>query len=865
MAQDPLTSYKAKRNFSRTSEPKDGGEASARGLRYVIQKHWASHLHYDFRLELDGAMKSWAVPKGPSFDCKDKRLAVHVEDHPISYSDFEGTIPAKQYGAGKVLIWDSGTWHPIGDAHKGYRDGDLKFELRGHKLRGRWVLVRMKSKGEKQSPWLLIKEKDQFTRPQAEFSVVDEFPDSVKERPALESGSSPRRGTEAVQSVGKKLSTAARTGNVMPPGAIKADLPSTLSPQLASLVDGPMPDLNDWVYEIKFDGYRLLTRIDGADIKLFTRNGNDWTSKLLPLQKNIAKLKLPPGWYDGEIVVPNAKGVPDFGALQQSFDVSKTNDIILYLFDLPYFDGHDMRAVTLEARREVLQRVLDGLVSEQVRFSAAFDAPPASVIASACKLGLEGVIAKRRDAPYVSRRSSSWRKLKCSQRQEFVIGGYTDPQGTRRGLGALLLGVYDDQGRLQYAGKVGTGFSERTLATLKIRLDTLASRSNPFLNATTIAGEAHWLRPLLVAEVSFGEWTGGGHIRHAVFHGLRSDKMATAVVREESTKVVKTDRHSAATKSLALSARLHITHPDRIIDASTGITKIELVRYYGLVGELMMEHLAGRPVSLLRMPSGVGGALFFQKHAEIEKLPGFKQLDPALDRNHPPLLEVADKLGLQSAAQWNVVEFHTVNATSKSFARPDRMVFDLDPGEGVRWTLVQEAAELLRAFLTQLGLPAYLKTSGGKGLHVVVPLRKVHDWDTVKGFSQAIVLHLATTIPQRFVAKSGPRNRIGKIFIDYLRNTSGATTVSAWSARARPGLGISVPVDWRELNSLTSAAQWSVRNVHTRLDKGNAPWSGYHQAAQSLTAAMKLMKYKRKPREIDFALTHHPYLPTSNK
>ena len=831
MAHDPLSSYKAKRNFSRTPEPVDGGVVSAVGLRFVIQKHWASHLHYDFRLELDGTMKSWAVPKGPSFDSKDKRLAVQVEDHPIAYSTFEGKIPDKQYGAGKVIIWDSGTWYPIGDARKGYRDGDLKFELRGHKLHGKWALVRMKGNSEKQAPWLLIKEKDQFMRPAAEFSVVDEHPDSVKRQSVTSR---------------KDLKKAAHEGYALPAGAIKSALPATLAPQLATLIDAPPPGPDDWVYEIKFDGYRLLTRIEGAGIKLFTRNGNDWTPKLLPLHKTITRLKLPSGWYDGEIVVPNADGVPDFGALQQSFDASTTNDIILYLFDLPYFDGYDMRAATLESRRAVLQRTLQQAPSEQVRFSAAFDAPPASVIASACKLGLEGVIAKRRDAPYVSRRSSTWVKLKCSQRQEFVIGGYTEPQGTRIGIGALLLGAHNDKGALLYTGKVGTGFSGRTLDMLKTRLDALQSRNNPFSKSSVIAGKSHWVTPTLVAEVSFGEWTRSGHIRHAVFHGLQTNKDAKLIVREQAAKAETTDKDTATTekKSLALSARTRITNPDRVIDASTGITKIELVRYYGLVGDLMMEHLKGRPVSLLRAPSGVGGALFFQKHAETEKLPGIKQLDPALDRDHPPLLEVAAKQGLQSAAQWNVVEFHTVNATSKSFARPDRMVFDLDPGEGVRWAQLQEAVELMHAFLTQLGLPAFLKTSGGKGLHVVVPLRKVHDWDTVKGFSQAIVLHLAKTIPQRFVAKSGPSNRIGKIFIDYLRNATGATTVCAWSVRARPGLGISVPVDWGELKSLTSAGHWSVRTVHTRLDKGNAPWSGYNKAAKSLTAAMKLLDYK---------------------
>ena len=819
---DALTKYKARRNFALTPEPSGGGEGGGEALSFVVQKHWASSLHYDLRLELDGVMKSWAVPKGPSLDASVKRMAVEVEDHPVSYSGFEGTIPPRQYGAGRVIVWDQGSWHPLGDPHQGCRDGNLKFELRGQKLHGRWALVRMKGRGEKQPAWLLIKEKDRFARPALEFSVVDALPDSVLAPPA------PAPGRDD-----------------LPPEAKPAALPATLAPQLATLVDAPPADAQGWVHEIKFDGYRLLTRVDGAGIKLFTRNGNDWTARLVPLHQAIARMKLPPGWYDGEIVVPGDTGVPDFGALQQAFDGAKTNEVVLYLFDLPYVDGHDLRAVPLEGRRAVLRRVLQQVpakaASEQVRFSEEFDAPPHSVVEAACKLGLEGVIAKRRDSPYVSRRSTDWIKLKCSQRQEFVIGGHTEPQGARTGIGALLLGVHDGSGALRYAGRVGTGFSERSLEDLKARLDVLRVGASPFTDSAGIEGRPHWVKPALVAEVSFGEWTRGSHLRHAVFHGLREDKEAGLIVRE------KTARPPAKPASQALSPRVRVTHPDRVIDASTGVTKIELVRYFGLVGELMMAHLKGRPVSLVRAPGGVGGELFFQKHAETEKLPGIRQLDPALFISHPPMLEVASAQGLLSAAQWNVVEFHTLNCGTKSFEHPDRMVFDLDPGAGVPWPQVREAAELVHAFLGQLGLPAFLKTSGGKGLHVVVPLRKVHDWDTVKGFSQAIVAHLARTVPQRFVAKSGPRNRVGKIFIDWLRNGLGATTVCAWSPRARPGLGISVPLAWSELKSVQGGDHWNVRTAHTRLATGNQAWSGYARAARSLGAAIKMLADAAEP------------------
>jgi len=842
---ESLQRYRAKRNFSITSEPSDDGETSPEGLSFVVQKHWATRLHYDFRLELDGTMKSWAVPKGPSFDSKDKRMAVHVEDHPISYSSFEGTIPAKQYGAGKVIIWDKGSWHPIGDPHAGYRDGNLKFELRGHKLQGKWVLVRMKGRGEKQEAWLLIKEKDEFVRPALEFSVVDEMPDSVSKLPAPK-----------VSPGGKSVATKKAAAVVAPSSVIKADLPLTLSPQLATLVDGPPERHEEWLFEIKFDGYRLLARIDGQDIKLFTRNGNDWTAKLSALHKELTRLQLPSGWYDGEIVVQNDQGLPDFGALQLSFDTSRTSAITYFIFDVPYFDGNDLRATPLQARRALLQKLLSGLKSDRIKFSAEFDAPPQSVLSCACELGLEGVIAKRRDSTYQSRRSADWVKLKCSQRQEFVIGGFTDPKGSRNGIGALLLGVHDAEGQLLYAGNVGTGFSDARLRDLKAKLESLRATTNPFAASSEIAGRPHWVKPVLVAEVTFGEWTRAGHIRHSVFHGLRTDKPATSIVREKAAsapRARKTAANAAPTPpqlptrkpmSHALSTKLSVTNPDRVIDASTGITKIELVRFYDLVGELMMAHLKNRPVSLVRAPSGVGGELFFQKHAETEKLPGIQQLDPALYISHPPLLEVAAKQGLLSAAQWNVVEFHTLNTGTDSLQRPDRMVFDLDPGEGVAWKTMQQAAELVHAFLTQLGLPAFLKTSGGKGLHVVVPLRRLHDWETVRGFSQTVVEHLAKTIPQIFVAKSGPRNRVGKIFVDYLRNGLGATTASAWSARARPGLGISVPVMWDELAELQSGAHWNIRSAQTRLDKGNAPWSGYAKAAKGIASAMKLLDYK---------------------
>jgi len=818
-----LKTYQAKRNFAITPEPAGGGEVAGEVLSFVVQKHWASRLHYDFRLEVGGTMKSWAVPKGPSYDTKDKRMAVQVEDHPIAYSSFEGTIPARQYGAGKVIIWDQGSWQAqpaTPDPAKALVDGNLKFTLFGHKLQGNWVLVRMKGKGEKQPAWLLIKEKDQFARPASEFSVVDELPDSVKGKPM------PKQARATPQ-----------------PAPPKAALPEKLSPQLATLADGPPPDARQWIFELKFDGYRILARCDGKHVALITRNGKDWTHKLSGLQQALQELGLPPGWYDGEIIVNNEQGQPDFGALQLAFDEDATSQIVYYLFDVPYFDGHDLRSQPVEARRALLEQLLASLsASPLVRFSAELDAAPQKIVAAACKLGLEGVIGKRRGSQYVTRRSSDWIKLKCGQRQEFVIGGYTEPQGARVGISSLLLGVYDGQGALRYAGKVGSGFDRQGLLDLRRRLDALRTETSPFAGKAGGVRQSIWVQPRLVAEVAFAQWTSGGAVRHAVFQGLRSDKQARAIVRERAVKIDQEKTVQSPIKS-SLPASFKVSHAERVIDQESGTTKIDLVRYYALVSKLMLVHLRGRPVSLVRAPSGVGGELFFQKHADTSKMPGLKQLSPDLDPDHPPMLEVATAQGLLSAAQWNVVEFHTQNALASAYGTPNRLVFDLDPGKGVGWPAIQEAAVLLRAFLTELGLSAWLKTSGGKGLHVVVPIRPQYDWDTVKAFSQAIVTHMAELIPQRFVLKSGPAKRVGKIYIDYLRNGRGATTVCGWSARTRSGLGISVPLAWEELDKLKAGDAWNVSNVHSRLDVGNTPWDGYARSAKGLDKAMKKLGF----------------------
>ncbi len=868
-AAPPLARYNAKRDFAKTPEP--AGEAARQGrqLSYVIQKHWASHLHYDFRLELDGVLLSWAVPKGPSYDPQVKRMAIHVEDHPVSYGGFEGRIPEKQYGAGAVIVWDRGTWTPVGDARDGMAQGKLVFELHGEKLAGFWELVRIAKPGDRQEAWLLFKKRDERARGSAEYDVVTALPDSVIDKPlGLAETREPVAQADAVvaeplpKKSPRKAQPAATTA--IPSGAKKAALPETLAPQLATLTKTP-PTGDAWSVEAKFDGYRVLARLSKGRARLFTRNGNDWTDKLASLAKAVEALGLDEGWLDGEMVVLKEGGGQDFNALQNAIDHAHSESITYFLFDAPFLGGYDLRAVPLAERRAVLKAVVERKPGERIRFSDDFPSSPAEVLKAACAMKLEGVIVKRRDAAYTAARSTTWLKLKCALRQEFVIGGYTDRSNASTEIGNLFLGVYEDR-KLRYVGAMGTGWSLATARELKQKLQKIEIDHSPFESGSTkqsrwtkrVPGTEHWVAPELVAEVSFAEWTPDGHLRHASFQGLRTDKPAQAIVREESVEVPAATRRAAAArkgvvvkKTVAaksaevngLVSGIRISSPERVIDASTGTTKLDLVRYYDSVADLILPHLQGRPVSLVRGPSGVDGELFFQKHMEA-KIAGVTVLDAGLWADHAALLQIDTKDALLSAAQFNTIEFHTWNALSRTIDKPDRMVFDLDPGEGVDWTAVQEAAQLTRALLDELGLVSFVKTSGGKGLHVVVPLTPRADWDTVKGFSQAVVQHLAKTIPDRFVAKSGPSNRVGKIFVDYLRNGHGATTAVAFSARARPGLGVSIPVSWDRLTSLQSGAQWTVATARDYLSFEKAdPWAAYSKTRQTLTAAMKRLGY----------------------
>jgi bifunctional non-homologous end joining protein LigD len=701
--------------------------------------------------------------------------------------------------------------------------GKLVFRLHGEKLAGLWELVRISKPDDKQDQWMLFKKRDEWARPLDEYDVIKALPDSVIANPlGLVEEREPRTARR----------TRTNENEIDLSAAVRAPLPAKLEPQLATLANS-LPTTGDWVTETKLDGYRLLARIDKKRVKLFTRNGHDWTAKFPTLAAELLRLPISSGWLDGEVVVLK-DGIPSFSALQDAID-GANQEISFFLFDLMFLDGNDLRKVPLWARRAQLATLL-AEAGEHLLFSQNFDAPPAQVLEAAAGLGLEGLVLKRRDAPYESGRTLSWLKAKARLRQELVICGMTARGGAVGEVGSLLLGYFVGN-KLHDAGSVGTGWDSKTAHELWKRLVAIEVDEAPFdlevkrprRWSRRAAGSERWVEPQFVAEVEFAEWTADGVVRQASFRGLRLDKPASSVVRE-----------GGKTQVPAALPQLKITHPERVVDPSAGITKADLVRYYASVADWMLPHLKERPVALVRAPDGVAGQLFFQKHAERTAMPGLTAHERELWPKHPPLLTVDTPDALLSAAQMNTVEFHTWNSIVHQLDKPDRVVFDLDPGEGVKWTHVQEAAVLVRTLLSELELQAWLKTSGGKGLHVVVPLAPRMDYAKVKAFSQSFVRHLAKTIPERFSAVSGPSNRIGKIYVDYLRNGKGQTTAAAFSARARPGMGVSMPVAWEQLSDLKSGAQWNVQTAREYLSfQSTDPWMEFWSTGHSLAAAIK--------------------------
>ena len=803
IVQTSLSTYRRKRDFKVTPEPQGRVRGSGAQLQFVIQRHAARQLHFDFRLELDGVLKSWAVPKGPSESVGERRLAVEVEDHPLDYAEFEGDIPAGQYGAGHVDIWDRGTWKPIGDPREGLRDGHLKFDLTGRRLRGRWALVRMKPRnGGGKDNWLLIRE-------------GDPAPKSDAAAPGARSTRSTSRRTL---------------------------MPKQMAPELATLVSTP-PAGSGWIYEVKFDGYRLLARIRGDDVTLFTRAGLDWSTRFPGIVAGLSALGIKEAWIDGEAIAVNELGKTDFGRLQRSMEEGAKAPVRYAVFDLLYHDGTDLRKRPLTERRALLKRLLGAKPAAALVFSEDLGEDGAALLAKACKVGLEGLMAKRADSNYAGRRTRDWLKLKCRPRDEFVIGGFTQPRGTRVGLGALMLGSFDG-GRFVYRGRVGTGLRGDVLLRLRDRLGKLETRECPFAEPPSRHpnhAAVHWVQPRLVAEVEYGEMTAQGLIRQGSFVGLREDKPAADVEKpmEAVTTATRKKRSSTRAKRAATSkpaevAGIAISNPDRVIAESDGVTKLDVARYHFDVAKWLLPHVVDRPLAVVKCPGGNLAHCFFQRHpGDIGRVRG-----QAPDT--PPYLHFQKLADVIAAVQNGAFEFHSWGVRFPHLDRPDRITLDLDPDTTLSWATVREACELTRALLDRLELRWFLKTTGGKGLHFVLPLAPRYSWDDVKAFARGLATELARASPKLFIATMSKEKRGGRVFVDYLRNADGATAVAAYSLRARPGLPVSMPIAWTAMRQDVRGTFFNVRNVRGILSSRKAdPWADYEKARQPITAAVR--------------------------
>ena len=806
-----LTEYKRKRNFKRTPEPSGAKrrKRSARGPIFVVQKHAARNLHYDFRLEHGGVLWSWAVPKGPSLDPKVKRLAMQVEDHPLDYGDFEGVIPRGEYGGGTVLLWDTGKWHPEGDPKEGYARGRLDFTLEGEKLRGRWHLIRTRPRGGSlrgARTWLLFKGSDDEARRGPKADVVAESPDSVASGRSLEQ-------------VGESADRVWRSNRRRRRPQGRDPLPDFVPPQLATLVAAP-PDGDEWLHEQKLDGYRIQARIDGGEVKLLSRRGNDWSKRIPALVRALRSLSLERALLDGEVVLLR-EGLSDFQALQNALSEGSESECVYCVFDCLHLDGRDLRALPLLERKQRLRDALRG-ADARIQYSDHMVGHGAEFFRGACELGAEGTVCKRAEAPYASGRGRTWLKVKCTARQEFVIGGYTAPAGARKHLGALLLGVYDEGGELRYAGKVGTGFDARSLGELAARLGPLEQPRAPFADPPrgSAARGVRWVRPELVAEVELVERTRAGRVRHAAFRGLREDKPAKQVKLE-----------------IPVSAPIELTHPDRVVFPDLELTKRGVAEYYRTVAERMLPHVAGRPLMVLRCPDGIGDDCFFQKHPSRGQPEAIHGVDIRESGGVKKYLTVVDVEGLVGLVQMGGLEVHTWGSRAPDVEHADVLTFDLDPGPGVPWARTVAAARELRERLSARGLESFCKTTGGKGLHVVAPLAPRSGWNEVKEFSRALAEEMVADAPDQYLAFASKSERRGKIFLDWLRNTRGSTAVCAYSLRAREGAPVATPIAWSELGPRLDPARFDVRSVPARLARQRRdPWEGYAELRQALPA-----------------------------
>lgn len=801
MKRDTLGVYNSKRDFKVTPEPAGEAHKTKKRLSYFIQRHDATRLHFDFRLELDGVLKSWAVPKGPSLSPKEKRLAVEVEDHPFDYGTFEGAIPMGEYGGGHVLLWDKGEWIPHGDPHEGLRKGRLSFTLAGDRLEGGFALVRMRSRGETKTNWLLIKEKDEFSceGPKAEITRSAKVPSFEK-----------------------------------------------LGLELATLVP-EIPRQEGWIYEIKLDGYRALVSLENGKATVRSRNGKDWTERFSRIRKAIEALPITNAVFDGEVCAVDAEGRTRFQDLQNALSEGAEDALQYFMFDLLFVDGFDIRDRPLLVRKAILESVLHGAKPPLV-FLTHLDSKEniTTLFKEVCRRGMEGLIAKKRERSYVRGRGGDWVKIKCLRRQELAIVGFTKPGGARSGFGALLLGVKEDDG-FRYVGKVGTGFSEKSLADLSKKLKKLVVPESAARGAPRMR-DATWVKPALVCEVSFTEWTRDGSLRHPSFLGLREDKEASEVVRERATSVPSKSPPNSAAKSPAKSplkspskkngnvvGGVTISHPERVVDETSGLTKLELAQYHEAVAPLLLPYADHRPLALVRCPEGTKADCFFQKKLWAGAPPSVHSGTAAGQE----VLYVTDQAGLLSLVQFGAIELHGWGSRFPAPAKPDLIVMDLDPDENLPFSRVIDAALEMREVLRSLGLESFVKTTGGKGLHIVAPFKPSFGWTEVKALTETVAHDFARRQPDRFTANMAKRSRVGKIFVDFHRNGEGATAVLPYSPRTKPGMTVAMPVPWRDLRHVDPSA-FTVRTAPAILRKRKKdPWADYFTVRQELPASLR--------------------------
>jgi bifunctional non-homologous end joining protein LigD len=819
----PLADYAGKRDFARTPEPQPQAVADATG-QFVVQKHDARRLHFDLRLELDGVLKSWAITKGPSLTLGEKRLAVRTEDHPVAYLDFEGNIPKGEYGGGSMIVWDRGRWIPDGDPHKGLSKGHLAFALEGGRLKGRWHLVRIRPRpGEKTEPWLLMKSEDEFARQPGEPEIVDEETTSWlsgRTNAELAAEGEVRADHRA------RASAAKRRKLVLPDigkisGARKGLLPPFVEPCLASPCEKP-PSGPKWVHEIKQDGYRIQARIDGDTVLLSTRKALDWTERFRSVADALKDLGLGSALIDGEIVVQGEAGLTSLNDLQADLKTGRQDRFRYFAFDLLYCEGFDLRAATLLDRKALLQHMLDDAPAP-LCFGEHIEIDGPVMLEHAGRLGLEGIISKRKDQPYRPGRGETWLKSKCREAQEFVILGFMTSTAATRSIGSLLLGYYSD-GELVYAGRVGTGWSADQAKAIYSELDAIKAARSPLKKRLPAGAEkgVTWAEPKLIAQVEYRDWTQDGLVRQSSFKGLRDDKAVEEVVLETAPKRAKA--------TPAVDVRL--THPERILWSEPGITKQGLADFYTDIADWILPHIAGRVLSLLRCPSGTAEKCFYAKHPWAGLSSVVQRIDVGED---DPMLVIHDLAGLLNLVQAGVVEIHPWGSLVDNLAAPDRLIFDLDPGEEVAWSAVVAAAQEIRDRLRDLGLESFVKTSGGKGLHVVLPVEPRVGWKEAKAFTATVAETMAREHPDRYVATMAKKLRRGRILIDYFRNDRGSTAVGAYSTRALPQASVSTPLAWDELSASLKSNHFTVDNLRHRLGVlRQDPWPDFFKLRQRL-------------------------------